>query len=80
MDLLQPDGILVAEVMLKDRIRAILKNDTLIKSIQGKRVAGGGVGAAPLPDGTVQGGLGLEDGKRGPFFWYGEEVHIPFMS
>ncbi|MEM2940520.1 MAG: hypothetical protein QW304_03095 [Thermoproteota archaeon] len=76
-----PDGTLVGSVKLEDGRKLPFRGDTLLEEIKGRKVVGGGLSAlTPLRmlDGTIIGGIVFEDGKSSTFFWYKDEVHIPF--
>ncbi|MEM4229046.1 MAG: hypothetical protein QXZ66_04745, partial [Thermoproteota archaeon] len=77
---LLPDGTLVGMAMLEDGRAMPFRGDTLLEEVQGRKVRGGGLSTlAPLRmlDGTVTGTLSFDGEKFVPFFWYGDEVHLP---
>lgn len=74
-----PDGTLVGMAMLESRA-VPFRGDNLLEEVQGRKVMGGGLSnLAPLHmlDGTVTGTLSFDGKKFVPFFWYGDEVHLP---
>ncbi|MBO3832494.1 MAG: hypothetical protein FGF51_03800 [Candidatus Brockarchaeota archaeon] len=75
-----PNGSLVGTAVLENGRALPFRGDDLLEEVDGKRVMGGGPSfLAPLGrlDGTVTGTLNFGE-KFVPFFWYGDEVHLPF--
>ncbi|MEM3466606.1 MAG: hypothetical protein QXU11_03425 [Thermoproteota archaeon] len=77
-----PDGTLVGTAKLEGIGWTLFRGDTLLEEVQGKKVRGGGLSLLTSPrwlDGTVTGTLSFDGEKLTPFFWYGDEVHLPLQ-
>jgi hypothetical protein len=72
-----PDERLVGAAKLEDGREVPFRGDDLLERARGENVVDGSVDT-PLPDGTVKGRITLEDGRRLSFFWFEDEVYLPF--
>ncbi|MEM4230091.1 MAG: hypothetical protein QXZ66_10085, partial [Thermoproteota archaeon] len=60
----------------EDGRTVLFRGDDLLDNVHGEAITGIGM-IRCLPDGTIEGRLSC-GGKWGYFFWYRDEVHLPF--